>query len=329
MHACPCMCVNVHVHVYGETPYVPIHPHHLAPRAAGSPNHQNSISPELSKIIWFYLKILYLWTLLNSYRLMLVTPDTPHQPALPSRAKETQVRKNTISHEWIEIIGDNSIWRFGTPEPFCAYIGLALVCRLGVSYPKWHFYVLDPKHTSFSLLWQSDKKFSCFCTDPIRPYLDWALRGFLISKPIYNPFKFNLKWGPKCKIQLKYQFAINHKKLVQFDSQSKTLESWVPHFWHFQKGLKCTCYWDIASRSAHRCAPRVLCLTFFGFLSMSLLDCLLGHYVPIEQILKKFRNFCSNGYFEFWPQKIAERCKIMFSRTFFFGWPVPDLCPTE
>ena len=52
------------------------------------------------------------------------------------------------------------------------------------------------------------KNFPVFALDPIRPYLDWALRGFLTSLPIYNPFKFDLKWRPKCKIRLKYQFAI-------------------------------------------------------------------------------------------------------------------------
>ena len=62
--ACMCMCV-------GGTPN---HPSPLStnpptPRAAGSPKHQNSITLELIEIIWFCLKILYLWTFLNSYRL--------------------------------------------------------------------------------------------------------------------------------------------------------------------------------------------------------------------------------------------------------------------
>ena len=95
-HACTCMlnmlnmdasmsgaicnfytCINVcvymcmHVRVCGDTPHAPRYPPPTCPlpRAAGSPKHQNSISPELIEIIQFCLKILYLWTFLNSYRL--------------------------------------------------------------------------------------------------------------------------------------------------------------------------------------------------------------------------------------------------------------------
>ena len=69
------------------------------PRAAGSPKHQNSISPELIKIIRFCLKILYLWTLLNSYRL-----NTPTHLPHPPQAKETQIGRITITFEWNKII---------------------------------------------------------------------------------------------------------------------------------------------------------------------------------------------------------------------------------
>ena len=57
VHACACMCVCV------ETPPMPPDappPTCPLPRAAGSPKHQNSISPELIEIIQFCLKILYL-----------------------------------------------------------------------------------------------------------------------------------------------------------------------------------------------------------------------------------------------------------------------------
>ena len=57
---CMCMCV-------GNTPQpppTPIHP--PPPELQGA---QNSITLELIKIIRFCLKILYLWTFLNSYRL--------------------------------------------------------------------------------------------------------------------------------------------------------------------------------------------------------------------------------------------------------------------
>ena len=59
-----CMCVHVHAcaYVWGHLPYpqMPPPPTCPLPRAAGNPKHQNSISPELIKIIQFCLKILYL-----------------------------------------------------------------------------------------------------------------------------------------------------------------------------------------------------------------------------------------------------------------------------
>ena len=58
------VCMRARACVWGDTPQPP-----PTPRAAGSPKHQNSISLELIKIIRFCLKILYLWTFLNSYRL--------------------------------------------------------------------------------------------------------------------------------------------------------------------------------------------------------------------------------------------------------------------
>ena len=58
------VCVCMHVHAcacVGDTPHAPRCPPPTCPlpRAAGSPKHQNSISPELIEIIQFCLKILY------------------------------------------------------------------------------------------------------------------------------------------------------------------------------------------------------------------------------------------------------------------------------
>ena len=77
IHVCMCVrvCVCVHMCVWGDTPPMPPDapdtppPTCPLPRAAGSPKQQNSISPELIEIIRFCLKILYLSTFLNSYRL--------------------------------------------------------------------------------------------------------------------------------------------------------------------------------------------------------------------------------------------------------------------
>ena len=50
-----------------------------------------SQSPELIKIIWFCVKFLYLWTLLNSYRLILITPDTLHPPPRDEEAHTVKI----------------------------------------------------------------------------------------------------------------------------------------------------------------------------------------------------------------------------------------------
>ena len=52
-------CMHVHVHMFRDTPHAP-QPICPLPRAAGSPNHQKFISPELIEIIRFCLKNLYL-----------------------------------------------------------------------------------------------------------------------------------------------------------------------------------------------------------------------------------------------------------------------------
>ena len=59
VHVCMCMCARACVCVCRNTPHAPPSTCPL-PRAAGSPKHQNSISPELIEIIRFCLKILYL-----------------------------------------------------------------------------------------------------------------------------------------------------------------------------------------------------------------------------------------------------------------------------
>ena len=71
INVCVCACMHMHVRVCGDTlpcPQMPP-PTCTLPRATGSPKHQNSLTLELIEIIQFCLKILYLWTFLNSYRL--------------------------------------------------------------------------------------------------------------------------------------------------------------------------------------------------------------------------------------------------------------------
>ena len=142
LHACACMWW--HPHALRHSP--PICP---LPRAAGSPKHQNSISLELIEIFRFCLKILYLWTFLNSYRLQLITPDAPYPPAPTPRAEETQIRRITITLEWIEII--QFCLKICDPWTLLHTYRLGLICRWGVSYSKWHFYVFDTKSAPVTL----------------------------------------------------------------------------------------------------------------------------------------------------------------------------------
>ena len=71
VRVCACACVCMHVGTPPMSPDTPRHPPPTCPlpRAAGSPKHQISITLELIEIIRFCLKILYLRTFLNSYRL--------------------------------------------------------------------------------------------------------------------------------------------------------------------------------------------------------------------------------------------------------------------
>ena len=90
VHACACMCTCV------GAPLSTPHPHPPIPRAAGSPKHQNSISLELMEIFQFCLKILYLGTLLDSYRLYLVPLNTPSHllhPPEPRKPKSETLHK--------------------------------------------------------------------------------------------------------------------------------------------------------------------------------------------------------------------------------------------
>ena len=72
---CVCMCVRACTCMHGNTPDAPQIPPDTPPptcplpRAAGNSKHQISITLELIEIIRFCLKILYLRTFLNSYRL--------------------------------------------------------------------------------------------------------------------------------------------------------------------------------------------------------------------------------------------------------------------
>ena len=185
MCVCACACMRVHVRVWGDTPHAPRCPWHPPstcplPRAAGSPKQQNSISPELIEIIRFCLKIFYLWTFLNSYRLELITPNIPHPPAPPPRAEKTQIRRITITLEPIEII--QFCLKICDPWTLLHTYRLGLMCRWGGVLSQMALLCFGPKKVHlFRSCEPLIKNFPVFALDPIRPYLDWALRGFLTS----------------------------------------------------------------------------------------------------------------------------------------------------
>ena len=105
--------------------------------------------------------------------------------------RDNKITKNAITFERIEIIEFClKIWDPWTLPHTCR---LQLMCRWGVSYPKWHFYAKSAPVTLEKIF------FPVFALDPIRPYLDWALRGFLTSWPIYDPLKSQPKWKQSAK----------------------------------------------------------------------------------------------------------------------------------
>ena len=144
MHVCTCVCTCLGTPSMPPDAPQPICP---LPRAAGSPNHQKFTSPELIEIIRFCLKNLYLWTFLNSSRLTLITLDTLHPPALPPWSRRSRNLKNAIKRERIEIIEFRL--KICDPGALLHTYRLDLMCRWGVSYPKWHFYVSSPKKYMF------------------------------------------------------------------------------------------------------------------------------------------------------------------------------------
>ena len=86
-------------------------------------------------------------------------PKTPPPTCPTPRATETQIRRITITLEQIAIIQFClKIWDTWT---LLHTYRLDLMCRWGVSYPKWHFYVFDLKKCSCD---PPIKIIFCFCT---------------------------------------------------------------------------------------------------------------------------------------------------------------------
>ena len=158
--ACTCMCTCLGTPPMPSDAPQPICP---LPRAAGSPNQQKFISPELIEIIRFCLKNLYLWTFLNSSRLTLITLDTSHPPAPPPWSRRSRNLKNAIKREQIKII---EFWlKICDPWALLHTYRLDLMWQVGGVPSQMALLCFGPKkvhvfHSCNSL----DKIFFSFCT---------------------------------------------------------------------------------------------------------------------------------------------------------------------
>ena len=102
---------------------------------------------------------------LNISELIQATADHPRHPPPPApspRAEKTQIGRITKTLEWIEII--QFCLKICDPWTLLHTYKLGLLCRWGCPIPNGTFMFWNQKSTSFSLLWASDKNFSCFCT---------------------------------------------------------------------------------------------------------------------------------------------------------------------
>ena len=156
-------CACMHVCACGDTPMppdVPRHPPLTCPppqscREPKTPKFSKSWTNWDNSIVWRFFTSEHSWTHID-YNWSPQKP--PHPPAPPPTAEETQIRRITITLERIEII--QFCLKIWDPWTLLHTYRLGLMCRWGVSYPKWHF-CFWPKKV---FLWPSNKIFSCSCT---------------------------------------------------------------------------------------------------------------------------------------------------------------------
>ena len=154
-HACGCMCVGAPPTTPTPIHPPPNHPPPHPPNPPTTPHPQSCREPKTPKFNKSWTNrdnsILFEDSLpLNIPELIKTIADhprhPPHPPAPPPRAEETQIGRITITLEWIEII--QFCLKICDPLTLLHTYRLGLMCRWGVSYHKWHFYVFDPKKCS-------------------------------------------------------------------------------------------------------------------------------------------------------------------------------------
>ena len=126
---------------------------------------------------------------------------------------DNKIIKNAITFERTEII--EFCLKIWDPWALPHTCRLQLMCRWGGVLSQMAFLSKkcsgDPQKNFFPV----------FALDPIRPYLNWALRWFLTSWPIYDPLKSQLKW----KQSAKFDWNVN------FHTQLLTIEKFWMHPW--------------------------------------------------------------------------------------------------
>ena len=158
-HACMCVrvrvCVRMHVHMCGGHP--PTTPHPQSRREPKTPKFNKSWTNRDNSILFEDSLPL------NIPQLIKTIADHPRHPPptcpYPPGAEETQITRITITLERIKII--QFCLKIWDPWTLLHTYRLGLMCSWGVSYPKWHFYVFDPKKCSCG---PPIKKISFFCT---------------------------------------------------------------------------------------------------------------------------------------------------------------------
>ena len=87
------------------------------------------------------------------------------------------------------------------------------MCRWGVSYSKWHFYVFDAKKCSCD---PPNKKFSCFCTGSHQTIFRLSPERIFDLLTHLRPFQIRLEMKTKVQNWTKMSIChktVNHKKI--------------------------------------------------------------------------------------------------------------------
>ena len=155
------------VHVWGHPP-CPRCPHtHLPlPQSYREPK---SLTVNKSWTNWDNLILFEKFFTSEHFWIYIDSPWSPqisptHLPHHWSRRHSNH--ENSIKCEWIEILFElRFCFKICNPWALPHTYRLGLMCRWGVSHPKWHFYVSNPKSTYFLLLWLPRQNFF--------PFLHW------------------------------------------------------------------------------------------------------------------------------------------------------------